>query len=221
MANNLFLFQYNLIFYCIYPIWTWSRFSDRYWGRKHIFVKPIHFLDVQTTALYANTAEPYDHGKDTEEFYNLTKDFKEGMKKDQTVVNEYDVKMINKVHYRDWIPIAFALHDLIYCQNCNVNISRTYLIYLPLCPNYFMCVMFLYMFQALLPKAVVEQFESRKMSMNDSSMVVRLYYCGLLERPNRADEILKNGFSEEGTFLTFRYFPQWVFPIVNIFLDFN
>ena len=78
-------------------------------------------------------------------------------------------------------------------------------------------LLILYPFQALLPKAVMEQFESRKMSMNDSSMVVRLYYCGLLERPNRADEILKNGFSEEGTFLTFRYCLQWVFPIVNIF----
>ena len=71
-------------------------------------VRPVHFRDVHTTTHFpdvhtttslANTAEPYDHGRDTEEFYNLTKDFKEGMKKDHTVINEYDVKMINKVHF--------------------------------------------------------------------------------------------------------------------------
>lgn len=41
--------------------------------------------------------EPYDHGKDTADFYNVTKDFREAMKKDVTVVNQYEVKMVNKV----------------------------------------------------------------------------------------------------------------------------
>ena len=58
---------------------------------------PLSFPDVPV-ASSITTTEPYDHGKDTEEFYNATKDFKEGMNKDQTVINNYGVKMINKVY---------------------------------------------------------------------------------------------------------------------------
>ena len=82
------------------------------------FCKTYPFPDVHTTTIYPNTAEPYDHGKDTEEFYNLTKDFKEGMKKDQAVVNEYDVKMINKVHFWDRIQIAFAFRCILFASGC-------------------------------------------------------------------------------------------------------
>ena len=31
-------------------------------------------------------------------------------------------------------------------------------------------------------------------------MVIDLYYCGTLERPQKIKEILKNGFSEDGKF---------------------
>ena len=62
----------------------------------------VFFLETPAVTAYSNPSEPYDHGKDTEVFYNLTKDFKEGMKKDQSVVNDYDVKMINKVILRQF-----------------------------------------------------------------------------------------------------------------------
>ena len=41
--------------------------------------------------------EPYDHGKDTEEFFKVTKDFYAAMKADTTVVITYEVKMVSKV----------------------------------------------------------------------------------------------------------------------------
>ena len=61
----------------------------------------LPFPDVPV-ASSITTNEPYDHGKDTAEFYNATKDFKEGMKKDQTVIHNYGVKIITKVKCRSF-----------------------------------------------------------------------------------------------------------------------
>lgn len=43
--------------------------------------------------------EPYDHGKDTEDFFKVTKDFYEAMKVDTTIVITYEVIMVTKVGY--------------------------------------------------------------------------------------------------------------------------
>ena len=37
-------------------------------------------------------------------------------------------------------------------------------------------------------------------TLKDPTMVIDLYYCGTLERPQKIKEILKNGFSEDGKF---------------------
>ena len=44
------------------------------------------------------TDEPYDHGKDMEEFFNITCDFKDSMTKDTSTNARYEVSMINKVN---------------------------------------------------------------------------------------------------------------------------
>lgn len=45
-----------------------------------------------------SATEPYCHGKDTQEFYNLTQEFYDTIKKDTTVMNKYEVKLVSKVY---------------------------------------------------------------------------------------------------------------------------
>lgn len=42
--------------------------------------------------------EPYDHGKDTEEFFKVSRDFCEAMRLDHSITTAYEVKLITKVH---------------------------------------------------------------------------------------------------------------------------
>ena len=44
----------------------------------------------------SRNGEPYDHGKDAEEFYKVTREFYESMKQDVSVVISYEVKMVSK-----------------------------------------------------------------------------------------------------------------------------
>ena len=41
--------------------------------------------------------EPYDHGKDTEDFYKVSKLFCEAMRLDHNMATSYQVKMVQKV----------------------------------------------------------------------------------------------------------------------------
>ena len=41
--------------------------------------------------------EPYDHGKDTEEFFKASKNFYEAMRDDPNITMAYAVKMVTKV----------------------------------------------------------------------------------------------------------------------------
>ena len=52
--------------------------------------------------------------------------------------------------------------------------------------------------QAMLPPSVDEQIYARLTSLEDPSMVTRLYFCGSLEFPDRLQDILKNGFDSKG-----------------------
>jgi hypothetical protein len=41
--------------------------------------------------------EPYDHGKDTEEFFQTTKEFYEAIKIDSTIITTYEITGVSKV----------------------------------------------------------------------------------------------------------------------------
>jgi len=43
--------------------------------------------------------EPYDHGKDTQEFYKVTHDFDEALKVDNLQTSQYQVQMVSKVGF--------------------------------------------------------------------------------------------------------------------------
>ncbi len=55
------------------------------------------FLCATSETKAARPSETYDHAKDTEQFYNVTREFLDGMKRDSSIVGSYDVKMVNKV----------------------------------------------------------------------------------------------------------------------------
>ena len=44
------------------------------------------------------------------------------------------------------------------------------------------------------------QFQESIENMEDPNMVTELYYCGSLEKPSRLQQILKEGFKDEGVF---------------------
>ena len=53
-------------------------------------------------------------------------------------------------------------------------------------------------FQALLSDKVRKAHKEKMLTLKDPTMVIDLYYCGTLERPERIKDILKNGFTEDG-----------------------
>ena len=54
------------------------------------------------------------------------------------------------------------------------------------------------MLQALVGEKVKKAHREKMKTLKDPTMVIDLYYCGTLERPQKIKEILKNGFSEDG-----------------------
>jgi hypothetical protein len=48
--------------------------------------------------VYSNeNKEPYDHMKDTQDFYRVTEEFKSTMRKDKSVQGNYEVKLVIRV----------------------------------------------------------------------------------------------------------------------------
>lgn len=57
--------------------------------------------------------EPYDHMKDAAFFYDVTEQFKKGMKLDPQIKGSYEVTTISKVciQYSQLLPIIFHYFD--------------------------------------------------------------------------------------------------------------
>ena len=53
--------------------------------------------------------EPYCHGKDTEEFFNLTQEFFGAMKEDRSLINNYEATMITKVRQEQDVDYILIL----------------------------------------------------------------------------------------------------------------
>ena len=50
--------------------------------------------------------EPYCHGQDTQDFYEITRDFYDAMKKDSSVINTYTIKSVMKVMRFSFVSLA-------------------------------------------------------------------------------------------------------------------
>ena len=52
--------------------------------------------------------------------------------------------------------------------------------------------------QAILSQPAVNRYASTLQKLGDTSMVMKLYFCGPLDHPEKLKNVLKNGFSESG-----------------------
>ncbi|XP_064624979.1 uncharacterized protein LOC135486244 isoform X2 [Lineus longissimus] len=63
--------------------------------KKSIDASAMNVIDRTRYMVYSNeNKEPYDHMKDTQDFYRVTEEFKSTMRKDKTVQGNYEVKLV-------------------------------------------------------------------------------------------------------------------------------